>query len=377
MIAVIADDLTGAAELGGIGIRHGLVTEIRMNVEAAPDVAAGVELLVIAADTRSMGEAAAVEEMARITRQIRLLQPEWIYKKVDSVLRGHIVAEIRAQLAVLGWSRALLVPANPALGRTIRDGHYYINGELVHKTSFSVDPEFAIVSSDVREMLRAPVEIKKASEALPMKGIVVGEVGEDSDLRAWAGRVEFGMLTAGASGFFSAFLSARQVKGPRVGAVLEFGKPVLIVSGTTFDRSRAAVRRLHEAEGPVSYMPVHGGPVVIDQWADRVSGLLRDQGRAVIAIQSTDGVEQPLSAALLRTIMAAEVGRIMQDVAIGELVIEGGATAYAILQQLGLRIFYPEEELFPGVIRMSAPSAPGLYITVKPGSYQWPEQIKF
>jgi uncharacterized protein YgbK (DUF1537 family) len=371
MIAVIADDLTGAAELGGIGIRHGLVTEISMTVNGATDA----DLLVIAADTRSMGEAAAVEGMTAITRQLRLLKPEWVYKKVDSVLRGHIVAEINAQLEVLGWSSALLAPANPALGRTIRDGHYYVNEAPVHETSFSDDPEFAIRSSDVREMLRAPVAIRRVGEELPGAGIVLGEVRDGGDLMCWAARSGPEMLTAGGSGFFSALLSARQVKGRRAVDAPPSGGPVLIVSGTTFDHSRAAVRRLHQAGGPVSYMPVSGGPVIMDRWASGVSRLLRDQGRAVIAIETTDG-SLSLSAALLRAVMAAEVGRIMGEVTIGELIIEGGATAYAILQQLGLRTFYPEEELAPGVIRMSALSAPGLYITVKPGSYQWPERIK-
>ena len=372
MIAVIADDLTGAAELGGIGIRHGLVTEISMTVNTATDA----DLLVIAADTRSMGEAAAVEEMSVITRQLRPLRPEWIYKKVDSVLRGHIVAEINAQLKVLGWSSALLAPANPALGRTIRDGHYYVNETPVHETSFSADPEFAIRSSDVREMLRAVVAIRKEVEELPGAGIVVGEVRDGEDLMRWAGRSGPGMLTAGGSGFFSALLSVRQVKGRRVVASPPLGRPVLVVSGTTFDHNRTAVRRLHQAGGPVSYMPVSGGPGVMDRWTAGVSGLLREHGRAVIAIDAAEGFDQPMSASLLRTVMAGEVGRIMREVAIGELIIEGGATAYAILQQLGLRTFYPEEELAPGVIRMSAPSAPGLYITVKPGSYQWPERIK-
>src|ERR1700761_4620702 len=138
MIAVIADDLTGAAELGGIGLRYGLRTEIRTSVGTA----AGADLLVIAADSRSKSEAAAVEEMTTITRQLRLLQPGWIYKKTDSVLRGHVIAELKAHLQALDFQSALMVPANPALGRTIRDGHYYLNGEPIHESSFSADPEF-------------------------------------------------------------------------------------------------------------------------------------------------------------------------------------------------------------------------------------------
>ena len=90
MIAVIADDLTGAAELGGIGIRHGLKTEIRTAVGSATDA----HLLIIAADSRSKDEPAAIEEMTIITQQLRTLNPEWVYKKTDSVLRGHVLADL-------------------------------------------------------------------------------------------------------------------------------------------------------------------------------------------------------------------------------------------------------------------------------------------
>src|SRR5579872_368053 len=223
MIAVIADDLTGAAELGGIGVRNGLRTELRIDVPAAAqtDVFAGAdgaiaELLVIAGDSRSKGQAAAVEEMQSLTRQLRGLRPEWIYKKTDSVLRGHVLAEIKAHLSVLGLEGALLVPANPALGRTIRWGRYYLHDKPIHESAFSIDPEFPIRSSDVQEMLRTrqqPVQVRRPEEELPVRGIVVGEVRDEADLQRWAQRLPYRMLAAGAAGFFRALLEARVCRG--------------------------------------------------------------------------------------------------------------------------------------------------------------------
>src|ERR1700748_3559379 len=204
MIVVIADDFTGAAELGAIGLRYRLRTEISTTVNAATDA----DLLVIAADTRSMERAVAVAEMSTITRQIKALQPEWIFKKVDSVLRGHVVAEIEVMLKVLRWPLALLVPANPALGRTIKDGHYFFNGLPIHQSSFAEDPEFPIGSSAIRDMLSASVAMRKVADDLPATGIVVGEVLDDGDLEAWSKRIQPGVLLAGASGFFSAILAA-------------------------------------------------------------------------------------------------------------------------------------------------------------------------
>ena len=38
MIGVIADDLTGAAELGAVGLRHGLSAEVVLSGEPTPGI---------------------------------------------------------------------------------------------------------------------------------------------------------------------------------------------------------------------------------------------------------------------------------------------------------------------------------------------------
>lgn len=328
MIVVIADDFTGAAELGGIGFRHGLKTEICMVVPERSEV----DLLVIAADTRSKDVAAAVADMLEITRRVRELGPELVYKKTDSVLRGHVVAELRVHMEVLGFKQALLIPANPALGRVIRDGFYFVNGVPVHETAFATDPEFPVRSSDVREML---------GEGFSESGIIVGEAQTMDDLRAWAGRVEPGMLLAGAAGFFSALLGK-----PR---------PVLFVSGTTYDKSRERIRQLKD----VVYMPAFPD----EAWVLQVIDLLRQREKVVVAIAD---VAEGVTALELRTNMAWAIGRVLAAVLVSELIIEGGSTAYAILEQAGLHHFSPAAELGPGMIRMRAGN---IYVTVKPGSY--------
>ena len=333
MIVVIADDFTGAAELGGIGLRHGLKTEVCTVVPVRTDV----DLLVIAADTRSKDVSAAVADMLEITRRVRELGPELVYKKTDSVLRGHVVAELKVHMEVLGFKQVLLIPANPVLGRVIRDGFYFVNGVPVHETAFAIDPEFPVRSSDVREML---------GEGFLESGIIVGEAGSVDDLWDWAGRVEPGMLLAGAAGFFSAILDRRRL-------------PVLYVSGTTFDNNREGVRRLYEDGGPVLYMPVD---------LERAVELLRG-GKLVVAEGGG------MSALELRARMGKVIAELLERVKVGELVIEGGSTAYAILKEAGLSRFVPEQELAQGVVRMRVPG--GMLVTVKPGSYGWPDSLRY
>jgi uncharacterized protein YgbK (DUF1537 family) len=387
MIVVIADDFTGAAELGGIGFRQGLSVEIFLSPAATdtpfrPTTNPG--LLVIATDTRSMGQEAAVKEMDKISGQLILLRPEWIYKKTDSVLRGHVVPEIKAHLKALGLKRALLIPANPALGRTISDGHYFLNGEPVHHSAFSIDPEFPVTSSDLQDMLHTrqePVTVKKLSDELPDGGITVGEVASTEDLDAWVGRIGPATFLAGASGFFSALLKVRRppaadLRVAPAASVPLAGSPSLFVSGSTFDKSRAAIRKIHAEGGPVSYMPAN--ETLFDAWCEEVVTMIKDRGKAIVAIK--DHGPNIHSASWLKAHMANMVQRLLEQrlperVSVEELTIEGGATAYAILQKAGLRTFFPVQELAPGIVRMRVQEAPSLYITVKPGSYPWPESM--
>jgi len=67
---------------------------------------------------------------------------------------------------------------------------------------------------------------------------------------------------------------------------------------------------------------------------------------------------------------------VFDRLSINELLIEGGSTASAILKQLCLCRFFPVEELATGVIRMQTENKPELYITLKPGSYAWPQAVQ-
>src|SRR5205814_9282515 len=77
----------------------------------------------------------------------------WIYKKVDSVLRGPVAAELEAVMKQLNFARILLVPANPGLGRTIRNGCYFVEGKPLDETHFRHDPEFPRLTSKVQDLL--------------------------------------------------------------------------------------------------------------------------------------------------------------------------------------------------------------------------------
>src|SRR3954454_19384753 len=122
MIGVIADDLTGAAELGAVGKRLGLKAEIVCNNEPGSTA----DLVCVDTDSRSCTASEAAKRAAAGAKLLQAAGARWIYKKVDSVLRGNVTAEVEAVMQQLGLNRALVLPADPSLGRIIRDGQYFV-----------------------------------------------------------------------------------------------------------------------------------------------------------------------------------------------------------------------------------------------------------
>lgn len=380
MIVVFADDLTGATEIGGIALRYGLKVEVSLGTELQSDA----DLLVIAANTRSMTEQEAIPHTATLTRQIKKLQPQYIFKKIDSVLRGYVGQETAVHLAELGLDKALIVPCNVSLKRTIVDGQYLVEGVPLHETGFAHDPEFPASTSDVKELLQTrgvSATVRKSVELGDAEGLIIGEATTEADLDRWANAVDSNILIGGGAEFFNAFLKSlglkvEDVSAPRVASV---GRPVLVVSGTAFHQSTALIKALKKKGEPVSYMPAElltaDGEGALDSWCTEIVQFLKKSGKAIIAIDPDETGSLP-DAKVLRHQMALVVDRVFGEAVIPKLIIEGGATAGEVLQMLGHTSLYPIQELSLGVIRMRSAFDEKLNIILKIGSYEWPAHIR-
>lgn len=382
MIVVIADDFTGAAELGGIGLKHGLTVEVNIEV----NVHSTADLLIVATDTRSLKINEALAVMEKITRQVALLKPRLVFKKVDSVLRGHVVPELMIHLGVLNRIGAILAPANPALGRTISNGHYFINGQPLHLSGFATDPDFPAKTSSVQEMLgqgNVPLIIQHAHEPLKHAGIIVAEAETKADLQEWAAKADDSWLLAGGSGFFAAVLKNKYGEPEEM---LEYypatpGIPLLMVCGTTFFKSVETIAQLKHKGGWVSYMPEaiiqEPGPAadLFGEWCNEIVSFVKTFGKAIIAIEPDVAKRWAADPENIRNKISVVVKKVLDQININELLIEGGSTAFAVLKHINCTKFYPVEELSPGVIRMIMAGRDGQHLTIKPGSYNWPPHI--
>lgn len=389
MIGVIADDLTGAAEIGAIGWRHGLSAEVVIEGQVNTDA----DLVCVDTDSRSCPADEAGRRAAIAANQLQTHGVEWIYKKVDSVLRGWVVAELEAVMEGVETLRTLLVPTNPSLGRVIRNGKYFVDGKALHETDFRFDPEHPRCSSEVRELLGVSglvqIYVCTLDEPLPAKGIIVGEARTPKDVHRWASSREQCGLVAGGAEFFDALLqaeSARIVASRYTTETDKLGKPELqmgrelFVCGSLSQSTQDFLSGLKERGVPVFSLPadVARGTEIGASWhetlARQISEALVSNLRVALEI-GLPRIRDGQVARLLPEYLAQLAEAVILRTNVAQIYAEGGATAASLIRRLGwsrLKVF---QENAPGVVTLQTSETPPRLLTIKPGSYAWPEDI--
>src|SRR6185295_6863206 len=261
-IRVIADDLTGACDVGaellpwpgGVGVLPG------------PDGARGAQNVLWVRNTQSRTVAAA-DAVRRVSGALGDLGPGWagvVLKKIDTGLRGHLGAEIDGAMAALGIEEAFVLPAIPEIGRTTQGGVQMIGGVPVHLTPFARDPRNPIRDASVpatinatsarrvdvvdlasvRNGIASAVERARAAGA----AILVCDAETDADLeravRGLLGRPR-PLLLVGSAGLARALRSILAAEpGGRFRPVPPApGSGILVVAGSAHPATRAQVAR--------------------------------------------------------------------------------------------------------------------------------------
>jgi uncharacterized protein YgbK (DUF1537 family) len=89
----------------------------------------GIDFAAMSTDTRERDADEAYRRTREAFRNLRAQGYAPFYKKLDSVLRGNVGAELAAALAEGEHPFALVAPAFPAMGRTLRGGRLFVHGE--------------------------------------------------------------------------------------------------------------------------------------------------------------------------------------------------------------------------------------------------------
>ncbi|MGF7227787.1 D-threonate kinase [Pantoea agglomerans] len=246
-VLVIADDFTGANDAGSGLAQAGARVHVLFGTEAPlPEDAADV--LVISTDSRAVSASQAAERVAQVVQHFAAqLQQGWLFKKIDSTLRGNVGAETAAALRASGKRLALVAPAVPRLGRTTREGKVWVNQRLLTDTEFASDPKTPILNARVLDQMQIdgteidlPTLRSDRLDAVlaAAHGVVVVDAENEADLARLiiaAARLTEKPLLVGAAGLSDALGAALSVRPSR---------PVLAVVGSMSSSAQQQIATL-------------------------------------------------------------------------------------------------------------------------------------
>jgi len=341
------------------------------------------DVVVVDAASRSLSPARAAAEVTRLTDAARQRGPDLLFKKVDSLLRGPVLAEILAMRATANLERCLLVCGNPRKRRFVVNGQIVIDKTPLDATAFADDPEHPRQASDVIELLKNGVgeelaaalgaklcDLRVIAPADSTNAIIsVGNVASAIDLSEYADRwfsQRQVLLPAGAAEFFEAVLerflrslgcTMKTPSDPQT--AFASGGEILLISGTYSSSAQDWPTTPVDSSQPPS------------QLAGDVCQSLAKHGRtAIFGSRITTG-----SPAERLRFLREIAHRVLTACRLSQVWIEGGGTASAVLRDLGHQRLVAVANAADGVVALrAAGEALPLYL-VKPGSYPWPKAI--
>ena len=222
--ALIADDLTGALDAGAGFAAAGLRTALPFSGDPADVPEADVVLL--NTESRELSATQAAASARGAAERLRAAGIERVYKKIDSVLRGHPGPELAVVLDVFR-GRALVAPAFPAQGRVTRGGVQYAHG-------VPVEP-FGGFLRDALEGSASRADVRDAETDDDLERIA-HEAARNAAYRVWCG-------TAGLAGHAPAALRLTPSGAP---PTLPPAGRVFVIAGTGHPATNAQLDALRE-----------------------------------------------------------------------------------------------------------------------------------
>ncbi|OAH11973.1 four-carbon acid sugar kinase family protein [Streptomyces jeddahensis] len=364
-IAILADDLTSAGDGAAPFRQAGHDARILLTSTASvPRHAVGVSAVDLG--SRVLDEEAAA---SRTWRAARLFAgSELLFKTVDSTLRGHVAAEVRAAWAGSGRRAVVIAPAFPAEGRVTVEGVQYVRGVPVHESDYARDPVHPVRCSDLATLfpeavLGQPDRAAELPELIGNGDLIVYSAAEDGDLDRLVAAVPRldEVLWVGSPGLAAA-LARRCARATGSAASLPApARRPLIVVGSTNPATRRQLVKLR------TRVDVQGVTVGVDP-APAVE-TLRGLTAPTLTLQTPDERHTPQTAQVLARAQAAVVQALAEDHTVDALVITGGETATTVLQPLGATGIDLLDEPEPGVVRGSLIGRLPLSVLIKAGGF--------
>lgn len=389
---IVADDLTGACDTGAVFAQAGFPTRVLLD-PAYMEGSLGIAekgVLVVTTESRHLPDGEAARSVERALSGLPRVSNGQIYKKIDSTLRGQPGSELAALMRSLKLERALVAPAFPAQGRTVRDGHLLVNGARLEETVFGGEAR----SGALAEVFAAAgpvhllglVDIRRGADwvagRLAGQGVWLADAEADDDLHilAEASRQSGLRLLCGSAGLAraAAALAAEGTVWGLSGIVnepianLNPVGPVLVVSGSRHPATQGQIAAAERA-GLRLCRPSLSDLRIADRTASYAAALAGVMTAGYSLVLSAEGLTSALGeeAQVARELAGLACAALARVRAAGGLVLTGGDIAAAVLRELDCRAIDLGGEIQPGLGwgRLVGGHRPGLAVATKAGGF--------
>lgn len=386
-LLILADDLTGANDVGAQFAKRGIPTTVLVEPEQS-SLPSRYEVVVVNTESRHIRAPLAAKRIGRIAELGLHAGARHFFKKTDSTLRGNIGPELKALMETLGARTIPFVPAFPETGRTTRSGIHFVHGIPIAETDFARDPLSPISASSVADVLRARSDLPVTSSRLldlPPElpaGFLVLDCESREEMSAIAqafAQKGLSRILAGSAAFAEELPHVLPLRTEPLPTVNPRG-PILLVNGSlnprsldqifvadpAFSRIRLETKLLLEQDtDDALFNQLHsakGGNVLLYSAGNArdASELIHFAGR--LGLQSADAHLR------VATVTGRLVHKAIRQFGFRTVVVFGGDTLLGIARACGWKAFVPRTEIAPG-ITVSTPQDTDLTVINKAGGF--------
>ena len=368
---IVADDLTGAMDSAGPFAAAGLETwVVAAPMQCDPESLRSASVVSVNTESRHLPAARAAEKVRDTVLHLGARNFQIAFKKIDSTLRGNVVAETLALMDATGRTSAVVAPAFPAQGRTVSGGVVYVNGTPLAKTGFArdaVSPPPLAPLHEVFAQARANIQAKSVAAADAFKGegtrvwIVDAAIDDDLVNVVETIRPRLGsLILAGSAGLTQAVARACFGAGGNSAAASRVRGTIVFAVGSRAVQSAEQVEALaDQPDTRVLRMP-NG------HWLNGNVPFARN----VVLRATSDDAGREGNAEQVAANMARHAIEVARCTGAEALVATGGDTAIAILTASGNPAVQVLGELMPGIpyARIRLDDSP-LWLVTKAGGF--------
>ncbi|WP_163650237.1 3-oxo-tetronate kinase [Modicisalibacter sp. 'Wilcox'] len=386
VLGAIADDFTGASDLANNLVRAGMRCVQTIGVPREPLDVGDVDAVVVALKSRSCPAEQAVETSLAALDWLRGLGARQIFFKYcstfDSTDAGNIGPVADALLERLDAAQTVMVPAFPANGRTVYQGHLFVGDRLLNESGMEHHPLNPMTDADLVRVLgrqtphpvgllahvtlsRGAAAAGERLAALAGEGVrhVICDALDEHDLNVLAEAVADHALVTGGSGLGQTLPEVYRRRGwlapiDDAGRLAPAEGAALVLAGSCSRATLAQIAHFRHDHAVFELDPLAlaEGDTTLEAALDFARERLSETRPVLIAASAAPeqvrAAQQCLGVVRAGELVEralAELARRLVAEGVGRLVVAGGETSGAVISALGVETLRIGEQIDPGV----------------------------